>query len=288
MDNNSAKIKVSVVLPAYNEGAAVGDIIARIRAVGPNFEIIVVDDASTDETGAVARTAGATVLRNPYNIGNGSSVRRGILASAGDVVVLMDADGQHPPEEIPRLLQQLGDYDMAVASRSKACETSQIRNIGNTVLNTLASFITGHAIADLTSGFRAIKRSALLNYVHLFPHRYSYPTTITMAMLLDARFVFFLPVDTIGRRRDGVSNLSPFLDFIRFVVIMFRVMMLFSPKRIFVPLAGALFVASIVASVWQYIRTGGIHSLGLGLFLTSVIVGFFGLLADQIALIRRR
>lgn len=288
MDNSAGPTKVSVILPAYNESRTIGDIIGRVRAVDRDFEIVVVDDGSSDDTGLVARAAGATVLRNPYNIGNGASVRRGILAASGDVVVLMDSDGQHPPEEIPRLLADLGDYDMVVAARSAACEASLIRTLGNAVLNALASFIAGHKIADLTSGFRAIRRQPLAGYVHLFPQRYSYPTTITMAMLLDARFVRFLSMDTIGRRKGGKSNISPTIDFLRFVAIMFRVIMLFSPKRIFVPLAAIMLLASIGVSAWQYVRTGGVHSLGLGMFLTSVFVGFFGLLADQIASIRRR
>ena len=289
MTVSRVETSVTVVVPAFNEEETIGDLISRLHGVGRDYEVIVVDDGSSDATAEKAEKTGALIIRNPYNVGNGASVKKGILAATGDIVVMMDADGQHPPEEVPKLVEMLGGgFDMVVATRTHRSDTSLIRNFGNKLLNTIASWICGYRIPDLTSGFRAIRRDPLLQYVHMFPSRYSYPTTITLSMLMGAHFVRFHPVDTIGRRKTGSSNISPARDFVRFVAIIFRMIMLFRPARIFVPVAALLFLASIAVSVWQYVGTGGVQSAGLALFLTSIFIACFGLLADQIAVIRRR
>lgn len=280
--------RISVVIPAYNEAATVGDIISRIRKIGPDFEIIVVDDGSVDDTSKVAVDAGAKVLTAPYNVGNGASVRRGILESAGDVVVMMDCDGQHPPEEIPNLLCQLDKYEMAIGARTSKGNTSDFRKVGNWALIKVAEWISGHKILDLTSGFRAMRKDSLMRYLRLFPNRYSYPTTITLAFLMDARFVTYVPMDSIQRRAHGESNIRPMSDFFRFVAIIFRILMLFNPKRLFVPLSSILMLVSILIGGWQYWNTGGVQSAGLGLFMSSVIVACFGLIADQVAMVQRK
>jgi glycosyltransferase involved in cell wall biosynthesis len=279
--------RVSIVIPAHGEAEVIGDVVCRALAVLPGAEIIVVDDGSKDQTAQRAADAGALVLKNPYNIGNGASVRRGIRASSGDVVVMMDGDGQHPPEAIPALLAPMGEYDMVVAARTRKSETSRLRNVGNRMLIWVAQWLSARTIPDLTSGFRAVKREPLLEYLHLFPSRYSYPTTITLAMMLAGRFVHYVPVDGISRRRSGSSDLSPIADFLRFLAIMFRVIMLFNPRRIVIPLSAILFIASLGVSVYQVLWTGGVQSAGLALFLSSMFIACFGLLADQVALLRR-
>lgn len=284
---DSATLRISVVIPAHKEAEAIGDVVRRVGAVFPDAEIIVIDDGSPDQTAERATQAGARVLKNPYNIGNGASVRRGVLASTGDIVVMMDGDGQHPPEALPSLLAFLPEYDMVVAARTRKSDTSRLRNIGNRMLIQVAQWLSGRTIPDLTSGFRAIKRAPLLEYLHLFPSRYSYPTTITLAMILAGRFVHYVPVDGISRRMSGASHLSPVSDFVRFIAIIFRVIMLFNPRRIFIPLSALLFVASVAMGTYQFVRTGGIHSAGLALFLSSIFIACFGLLAEQISLLRR-
>lgn len=281
-------LRVSVVIPAFNEQEVIADVVARALAQPQVSEVIVVDDGSADQTAGRARDAGAKVIRNPYNIGNGASVKRGSLAAEGDVVVMMDGDGQHPPEAIPALLEHIGAYDMVVAARTPKSNTSPFRNMGNRLLILVAQWISGRRIADLTSGFRAVKRDYLLEHIHLFPARYSYPTTITLAMMIGGQFVHYVPVDAIRRRDQGVSNISPVSDFFKFIAIMFRMVMLFSPQRLFVPMGGIIFVLSLLVGGWQYWRTGGIHSAGLALFLSSIYIACFGLLADQMALLRRR
>lgn len=280
--------QVSVVIPAFNEQDAIGDIVTRVKNVSPDLEVIVVDDGSDDDTAACAAKAGAQVIRSIYNIGNGAAVKRGVLAVERDIVVMLDSDGQHPPEEIPKLLAELNNYDMAVGARTAKSDTDPIRNLGNSLLIKVAQWISGREIKDLTSGFRAIKRVPLRNYLHLFPNRYSYPTTITLAMMLEGYFVTYVPLDTITRREQGISKLSPIGDFFRFIGIIGRIVVLFSPQRLFVPLGGLLFAASLVLGALQYWWTGGIQSASLALFIASINIACFGLLADQIALLRRK
>lgn len=278
---------VSVVIPTFNEAATIGGIVQRIRSVGPQFEIIVIDDGSADDTSARARDAGATVIRNPYNLGNGASVKAGCLAAHGDVVLMIDADGQHPPENIPDLLQYMDEYDMAVGSRIPGSNTSRFRRFGNAMLNGIGSWICGRKIDDLTSGFRAIKRAPLLEYAHLFPSRYSYPTTITIAMIQGNYFVKFVPVPNIGRRQAGVSNVRPFQDFLRFLHIMARVLILFSPQRFFLPLSLVTFVAGVVMASYQLWKASGVFGSSVFLLLSGALFFCFGLVSEQIAALRR-
>lgn len=279
--------KVSVVIPALNEESTIGDIVSGIFAVDPGYEIIVVDDGSTDGTAQAARDAGAVVISHPYNLGNGASVTAGSLAASGDVVVMIDGDGQHPPEYIPMLVEPIGEYDMVVGARTRKSKTSRRRSLGNFILNLIASWASGHPIKDLTSGFRAIKRKHLLEYIHLFPARYSYPTTITMAMIQGRHFVKYVPVDGIRRRHFGKSNIRPFSDFIRFVNIMMRVLILFSPQKFFLPLSGLSLILGASLGAYQLGVHGGLFGSSQLLLLSAVYFFCFGLLAEQIAVIRR-
>jgi len=287
MTDSLHDFSVSVVLPVFNEEAQIGDLVRRIRKIGPDYEIIIVDDGSSDNTRTEAENAGATIISHPYNVGNGASVKRGCLQAKGDIIVLLDADGQHPPEEIPKLITHMADYDMCVAARTKHSQTSAFRNFGNAILNALGGWVTGNKIDDLTSGFRAIRRNCLYEYIHLFPKRYSYPTTITIAMMQGNHFVKYIPMDSIQSRKTGTSNIRPFHDFIRFVSIMLRVLILFSPNRFFLPLSLLTFMAGVCLSLYQWTVTGGIQAGGVMLMISTVIFFCFGLLADQIADIRR-
>ena len=280
--------KVTVVIPAFDEEETIGDVVARIRRVGPDFEILVVDDGSTDRTAERARESGATVIRNPYNLGNGASVKMACLRAKGDVIVMLDGDGQHPPEAIPDLLADIGPYDMCIGARTRMSQTSRIRDLGNFALNHIGSWISGTKVVDLTSGFRAIKRDPLLEYIHLFPTRYSYPTTITMAMLQGNHFVKYVPIDAIQKRQAGTSHIRPVHDFLRFVRIMLRLLILFSPRRFFLPLALIAFLAGIGMGVYQITRSGALQASSLLLMLSAVSFFCFGILAEQIAELRRQ
>ena len=281
--------RVSVIIPAFNEEETIAQVVADIRDhFAEVSEVLVIDDGSTDKTAERAAAAGATVIRNPYNIGNGASVKRGCIAASGEILVMLDADGQHPASEISRLLEQIGSYDLCIGARTRRSTTSRVRNIGNAVLNSIASWISESRVVDLTSGFRAMKRTVVLQYIHLFPRRYSYPTTTTMAFLLGNHFVKYVPVDSVTRRKFGKSNLRPVHDFFRFLNIMLRLLVLFRPQKFFLPLSLITFVAGIIWATYQLFNTGGLQGTSLLLIISSVVFFCFGLLAEQIAEMRRQ
>jgi len=282
------ELKISVVIPAYNEGSVIGDLVRRIRKLDDRLEIIVVDDGSKDETGSAAMEAGARVIRHPYNVGNGASVRTGATEASGDILLFLDGDGQHPPEDIPKLLDSIGEYDMVVGARNKSSDTALVRRLGNWGLIKVAQMITGHKIQDLTSGFRAVKRDRFMEFFHLYPNRYSYPTTITISFLKCSYFIKYVPIAGIKRRETGTSDISPLRDGLRFVYIMIRMLMLFSPQYLFLPLGMLFTLAGFVLVTHQLLATGGIRGGSIILFISALFTFLFGLMAEQIAAIRRQ
>lgn len=284
-------LRVSVILPAKDEAESIGVLLSRIKDVpgADEWEIIVVDDGSVDATAEVAEQHGARVVQHPENQGNGASVRSGGTAATGDILVFMDADGQHPPEDIPKLLEHIGSYDMVVGERCADSDVSRFRSIGNWVLNGVAQYTSQHPIPDLTSGFRVVKKGCFERFKHLFPQRYSYPTTITLSMLLDGFFVKYVPLPGIGRRQGGTSNIKPFRDGARFLKIILRIVILFNPMRFFMPIS---LMTLAVGSTWVVIDclVEGRVLLEQGpllVILFSAGLFFFGILADQISHVRR-
>lgn len=277
---------VSIVIPAYNEATTIADVLQQIRNISEEWEILVVDDGSTDDTAAVAEATGAKVVRHPYNLGNGASVKAGALAATRDYLVFMDADGQHPPESIPKLLEHLGEYDMVVGARTKKSKTSAVRNFGNKILIGIAELITGNTIDDLTSGFRAVARSRFFEFYHLYPKRYSYPSTITIAMFRSGYYVKFIPMDEIVARQGGKSGISPVRDGLKFINIMLRLTMMFAPQRLLTPMAASCFGFGVAFAIFQLIYAKGIKSASLFLMISGVIFFVIGLLAQQLVMLR--
>ncbi|MEO8288849.1 MAG: glycosyltransferase family 2 protein [Chloroflexota bacterium] len=277
---------LTVVIPAYNEGDAIHKVIGKVRELRPDAEILVVDDGSKDNTTAVAEQAGARVIRHPYNKGNGAAVKTGIRHARGEVVLLLDADGQHPPEDINRVLAGIGEYDLVVGARSRQSESARIRDIGNFIFNNLATYLSGHEIPDLTSGFRAMKRDLILEFIHLLPNLYSYPTTSTLAFLKAGYNVQFVPIT--ARKGTGRSNTKIIRDGTRAVVIILRMITLFSPMKIFLPISVVLFMLGILyglANIFLF----GINRIPNGsvlLILSSLFIFLFGLISEQIAAMR--
>lgn len=280
---------ISVIIPAYKEAEGVGEVVRRVRALpgAETWEIIVVDDGSPDGTAQAAEAAGARVVRHTYNLGNGASVKSGGLAASGDVLVFLDADGQHPPEEIPRLLALMPEYDMVVGARTRDSDVSRFRRLGNTALIALAQFLLGRKVGDLTSGFRAVKRERFLDYVHLFPQRYSYPTTITMALFSAGHFVAYVPMDSIRRRQTGQSDIKPFKDGLRFINIMLRMIMLFNPLKVMLPASAVIFLTGLTMGTYDVLVKNKLQQADLLCLLLGSLLFFFGYLADQVAQIRR-
>src|SRR6476469_4880937 len=235
---------LTVIIPAYNEGDAVDKVIYKVREIRPQAEIIVVDDGSRDNTSDTARRAGARVIRHPYNKGNGAAVKTGLRAAHGDVVLLLDADGQHPPEDIERVLAGIGEYDLVVGARTRQSESAWIRDLGNAIFNNLATYLSGRKIPDLTSGFRAMRRDYIMEFIHLLPNLYSYPTTSTLAFIKAGYNVQFVPIK--ARKGTGRSNTKIVRDGTRAIVIILRMITLFAPMKIFLPVSIGLFLLGLI------------------------------------------
>ncbi len=275
---------VSVVVPAYNEGASIASLVSDLRLAGPWRDIIVVDDGSSDDTGARAVEAGAHVIRHPYNKGNGAAVKTGIRNAGGEFILILDADGQHRPADAARLVAKLGEYDLVVGARSGATQAGAARRAGNALLNVIASYLTGRRIPDLTSGFRAARRDCLLEFLHLLPNGFSTPTTTTLAFIKAGYSVWFEPIEAAARL--GTSKISFGVDGVKFFVILLRVITIFSPMRVFLPLSAASFAAGGAYAVWTIVTQSHITNSSVLLILLSVIIFLVGLVSEQISTLR--
>jgi len=275
---------VSIVVPAMNEEQAIGELVAQLLAVATWREVLVIDDGSTDATGACAAAAGARVVRHPYNKGNGAAVKTGIRAAGGEYVLIIDADGQHAPADAARLVSRLGDYDLVVGARDAATQATSARRGGNALLNWVASYLTGRHIPDLTSGFRAARTACLREFLHLLPNGFSTPTTTTLAFIKAGYNVAFEPIH--ARQRFGTSKIRFARDGARFSLILLKIVTLFSPLRIFLPISGIAFASGAAYGSWNALAHGRIPNGAVLLVLFAVVVFLVGLVSEQIAALR--
>jgi len=275
---------LSVVIPAYNEGDSIGVILGKIRQLKPAAEVIVVDDGSSDNTAPAAAGHGVRVVRHPYNKGNGAAVKTGIRAAHGEVVLLIDADGQHQPEDIERVLAGIGEYDLVVGARTQGAARGMVRDVGNAFFNHLASYMVGRPIPDLTSGFRAMRRPLILEFIHLLPNGYSYPTTSTLSFMKAGYNVQFVPIR--ARKASGKSQIKVIKDGTKFVVIIFRIITLFNPMRVFLPLSLVLFAFGMIYGLSNVALNHRIPNGAVIVIMTSILVFLFGLISEQIAAMR--
>ena len=273
--------RISIILPAKNEADGLRKTLPALRDAIPGAELIVVDDGSTDATAQVAAEHGATVLSAPYSMGNGAAIKRGARHASGEILVFMDADGQHDPACIPRLLERLDEgYDMVVGARDWAGQAGVHRGAANAFYNWLASRMTGHAIKDLTSGFRVVRADKFREFLHLLPNGFSYPTTSTMAFFRSAYAVAYEPIPVA--KRIGKSHIKPIRDGVRFLLIIFKIATLYSPLKLFAPVAMAFFFTGLGYYLFTYITQGRFTNMSLLLFSASVIIFLIGLISEQI------
>ena len=269
-----------MIIPAYNEEEGIGAVVGAVRAGASWREVLVVDDGSTDRTAERAKGAGARVVRHPYNKGNGAAVKTGVREATGDVVLLMDADGQHDPADAVRIVAPVGVHDMVIGARS-AGDQDLVRAVGNGVFKAVASWLTGRRILDLTSGFRAARREKLLEIVHLLPNGYSYPTTSCLAFLKAGHNVAFEAVR--ARPAVGRSKMRVMRDGLRFVLIIFKIVTLYSPLKVFFPIAAASLALGVAYAAWNVWSFGKIPMGAALLIQLAVVVFLFGLISEQIA-----
>jgi len=272
---------ISIILPAKNEAEGLRATLPAMRSAMPDAELIVVDDGSTDATAEVARAHGARVVGGPYSMGNGAAIKRGTRYATGEILVFMDADGQHDPACIPRLLEKLDEgYDMVVGARDWSGQAGVSRGMANTFYNWLASRMTNFEVKDLTSGFRVVRAAKFREFLHLLPNGFSYPTTSTMAFFRSAYAVAYEPIPVA--RRIGTSHIRPLRDGVRFLLIIFKIATLYSPLKLFAPVAAAFFLTGLSYYGYTYFTAHRFTNMSLLLFSASVIIFLIGLISEQI------
>ena len=281
-----ASPRISVILPAKNEAEGLRRTLPGLRQL-PGAEVIVVDDGSTDETAAVAREHGAQVLSSPYSMGNGAAIKRGARAARGELLVFLDADGQHNAELIPRLLERLEQgYDMVVGARGWDGQASVGRGLANGLYNRVASLMTGFVVADLTSGFRAVRAEKFKEFLYLLPNGFSYPTTITMAFFRSAYAIAYEPIPVA--QRIGRSHIKPLRDGVRFLLIIFKIATLYSPLKLFAPTAIGFALLGTGYYAYTFLTQNRFTNMSVLLFSAAVIVFLIGLISEQITALTYR
>lgn len=248
----------------------------------PDAELLIVNDGSTDDTSTLSDVDSVRVLNLPYNLGNGGAIKQGARAATGDIFVFMDADGQHQPVDIERLLQRFhqDNLDMVVGARTKGSQASVGRSVANLFYNRLASWMTGHKIPDLTSGFRVVNAKKFREFLHLLPNGFSYPTTITMSFFRSGYLVVYEPI--VAQARQGKSHIRILKDGIRFLVIIFKIGSLYSPLKLFLPISALNFVVGMGYYAFTYFTTGRFTNMSALLLTTSLLVFLIGLVSEQI------
>ena len=271
----------SIVIPAKNEAGAIAKVVAGARELYPDAEVIVVDDGSSDDTAKVAEEAGAKVVQHPESLGNGAAVKAGARAASGDIIAFMDGDGQHDAAEFGKLLEKLdAGYDMVIGARDSGSHANVGRLYANGIYNVIASWLTGRRIPDLTSGFRVARADLFKKFLYLLPNGFSYPTTITMAFLRSGYPICFEPIPVA--KRIGKSHIRPIKDGLRFMVIIFKIATLYSPLKIFLPIAAMFFTTGVGWYIYTYSAMGRFTNMSMLLFSAAVIVFLIGLISEQI------
>lgn len=275
------KPRFSIVIPAKNESAGLAALLPVLVQAHSDAEIIVVNDGSSDDTRNICDSHGVRVISNPYSMGNGAAIKQGVRAATADILITMDADGQHQPEDIPRLLEKLDEgYDMVVGARTRGSQAGMHRAVANDMFSQLASWMVGHPIADLTSGFRAARADKFRHFLHLLPNGFSYPTTITMSFFRSGYPVAYIPI--IARLRVGNSHIRLVRDGVRFLLIIFKIGTLYSPLKLFFPISASFFAFGMGYYLYTYLTEHRFTNMSALLFITGLLIFMMGLISEQI------
>jgi glycosyltransferase involved in cell wall biosynthesis len=278
------KNNISIIIPAKNECEGLRSILPALCELYPEYEIIVVDDGSTDDTATVCQSFPVKIVTHNYSKGNGASIKSGARAAAGDIFVFMDADGQHCPDEIPKLLDEIAKgYDMVVGARNMNSHASLARSVANFFYNCFATWVSGHKVLDLTSGFRAVRSDKFRQFLYLLPNGFSYPTTITMALFRAGYSIAYVRVKVIDRI--GKSHIRPIVDGLRFLLIIFRIGTLYSPLKFFAPASLLFFITGVGYYTYTYYTLGRFTNMGTMLFIISILVFLIGLISEQLTML---
>jgi len=273
--------RLSIILPARNEAINLRALLEKLTTQFSDAEIIVVNDGSIDETVEVCQSFGVQIVSQPYSLGNGAAIKAGARIARGETLVFMDADGQHDPADIPRLLAKLeSGYAMAVGAREDHSQASWGRGVANRIYNRLASWMANHRVSDLTSGFRAVQADRFREFLYLLPNGFSYPTTITMAFFRSGYPVGYVPI--VAGRREGKSHIQPLQDGVRFLLIIFKIGTLYSPLKLFFPISLGFFLLGLMYYAYTYVVQGRFTNMGTLLFSVSVVIFLMGLVSEQI------
>lgn len=273
--------KISIILPCLNEAASLHTLLPKLKQFQPEAEIIVVDDGSRDDSAQIAAQHGARVISHPYSKGNGAAIKTGARAAQGDILIFMDADGQHQPADIARLLELLAqNYDMVVGARDSGSQASWGRWCANSFYNWLATWMVGHEIKDLTSGFRAVRAEKFREFLYLLPNTFSYPSTITMAFFRAGYSVGYMPITAL--QRIGKSHIKPLRDGIRFLMIIFKIGTLYAPLKLFGPLSLSFFLFGLSYYAYTFTMLNRFTNMGALLFITAILIFLIGLVSEQI------
>ena len=282
MTPSNKKPSISIILPARNEAESLANLLPQLKKLSLDAEIIVVNDGSEDDTQAICKQHQVRILNHPYSMGNGAAIKKGARAATGDILVFLDADGQHNPSDIPKLLDKLAEgFDMVVGARQPKGHASFARRITNKLYNRIASFMTGFKIVDLTSGFRAVKAKKFRRFLYLLPNGFSYPTTITMAFFRSGYSIAYEPI--VVQQRKGMSKIKLFQDGLRFFIIILKVGALFSPMRLFLPVSFALFAIGMLYYFYTYIFYNRFTNMSALLFISSLFTFLIGIISEQIS-----
>lgn len=274
---------LSIIIPAKNEAKGLALLLPRLTASYPQAEIIVVNDGSSDETSSLCKTFSVIEVVHPYSKGNGASIKSGLRVAKGDVTICMDADGQHQPQDIDKLVEKIDKgFDMVVGARNRKGQASVQRGLANGLYNRFASWMVGHKIEDLTSGFRAVRTKKFREFLTLLPNKFSYPTTITMSFFRAGYSVGYVPIDVQMRLAGTQSHVNIWQDGIRFLLIIFKIGTLFSPLKLFLPISLAFFTTALGYYLYSFVTIGRFTNMSALLFTTSVLVFLMGLISEQI------